>query len=66
MATQNRFARKEQSLLSDLLKAFDEIESSHKSDIISPKRPIFIHVRATYSGLPSNISTMIRPLFAVL
>ena len=31
----------EQTLLLDLLKAFDLIESSHKSQFSSPKRPIF-------------------------
>jgi len=34
-----------------------QIESSHKSDILFPKRPIFLHTWTTCSELPSNIST---------
>ena len=47
-----------QSLLFDLLKAFDQIESIHKSDLFYPKIPTFLHACATCSELPSNISTM--------
>ena len=47
-----------QSGLFDLFMAFDKIESGHKSDVFSPKRPVFLHACATYSELPSNISTM--------
>ena len=52
-------AHEELSLLSDLLKAFDKIESSHKSHIFYPKGPIFLHACATCSQLPSNLSTII-------
>ena len=38
-------------MLFDLLKAFDKTETSHKSDIFSPKEPIFVHDRATCSEL---------------
>ena len=51
---------KDQSLLFDLLKAFALIESSHKSDLIPPKRPIFLPACAKCSELPSYISTMGR------
>ena len=40
--------------------AFDYIESSHKSNIVVRKRPIFLHACAICSGLPSSISTMIH------
>ena len=43
--------------LFDLFKAFDWIENSHKSDLFSPKRPIFLNVCAMLHELPSNIST---------
>ena len=33
---------KEQSMIIDLFKAFDLFEVSHKSDILSSKRPIFL------------------------
>ena len=42
----------------DLLKAFDNIDSSHKSDIFALKKPILLHACATCSELPSNIVTM--------
>ena len=58
MVILNRFACKEQSLLFDLFKAIDQIESSHKSEVFSLKRLIFLHACATCSELPSNISTM--------
>ena len=48
-------AGKEQSLLFDLFKAFDYIESSHKSDVFSPKIHIFLHACVTSSELPFNI-----------
>ena len=51
----NSCARKEQSLLFDLFKAFDKVESRQKS---GPKRRIFLHACSTCSELPSNISTM--------
>ena len=40
----------------NLFKAFDLIKSSHKSDIFSPKRHIFLYACAICSELPSNIS----------
>ena len=46
------------TLLFGLFKAFDYIGSSRESDFFSPTRPIFLHACATYSKLPSNISTM--------
>ena len=64
---------KEQSLLFDLLKEFDQIESSQKLDFwglyavpnkqtkpgfFFSKGPIFLHSCATCSELPSNISPM--------
>ena len=55
----NRCACREQSLLFDLCKSFDKFESSHKSDIFYPKRPIFLHACATGSELTSNIIIMI-------
>ena len=49
------------NLLSDLFKAFDLIESSHKSNFFAPKIHIFfLHANATCSELPSDISTMVR------
>ena len=36
-------APKEQSLLFDLFRAFDENESSHTSDFFSPEKSIFLH-----------------------
>ena len=50
----NWCARKVQSVLFDLIKAFDQ---SHIR-LFSPKRPILLNARATYYELPSNISTM--------
>ena len=47
---------KEQSLLFDLFKAFDQIESIHESDFFSPKRPIFLHACVTCPELPYDIS----------
>ena len=49
---------KVQSLIFVLLKAFDWIESSHKSGSFSRKRLIFFHACASFSELPSNLSTM--------
>ena len=61
---------KEQSLLFDLFKAFDLIESSHKLDYFSsPKRPIFLHAYATSSvellskGCVIKLSLCIVPFF---
>ena len=48
-----------------LFKAFDWIESSHKADFFSPKRPTFIYVCATCSELPSNMRTMVNISFAI-
>ena len=58
----------EQSLLFDMFKAFDYIESNYKLDIISPKKKsIFLHAFALYSKSPSNVSTMGREgIYAVL
>ena len=54
-----RCARTEQSLLFSLIKAFDQIQSSHTSDFFfSPKGNIHLHACATCSNLPSNIITM--------
>ena len=39
------------------LKTFDQLENSHKSDIFSLERPIFLC--ATWSELPPNISNMV-------
>ena len=41
-----------------LFNAFYKIESSHKSDNFSPKRPIFLYACATHSEKPSYIRTM--------
>ena len=46
---------KEQSLLFDLFKAFDKIESSYKSDFKQFNKSIFLHACATCYELPSNI-----------
>ena len=44
----NRCALMEKSLLFDRFKAFDQIESSHKSDFFfSQKRTVFLHAGAT-------------------
>ena len=48
----SRCARKEQSLLFDLYKAFDQIESIQKLNF-SPRRPIFLHVWARFYKLPA-------------
>ena len=45
------------SVIFDLYKAFDLIESSHKSDLYYPKYFFFLHACATWYGLPSKIST---------
>ena len=45
----NRCARKEQSLLFDLFKAFDQIESSLR-------KTYFLHVCASCSEIPSNVN----------
>ena len=50
--------RKEQPLLLDLFKTFDQIESCYKSDIFCAKR----HAYAACFELHSNISTMKIPL----
>ena len=47
---------KKRFLLWYLFKAFDEIESSHKSDFLSLKRPIFLHACAAFIDFPSNMS----------
>ena len=52
-------ARKEQPLLFGLFKAFDKIKSRQRSKSFPQKRPIVLHVCATYSELPSNISTIL-------
>ena len=46
------------SLLFDLFKTFNQIQSSHKVDQFYPKRPIFLHESAACSELPYDISTM--------
>ena len=46
-------------VLFDLYKAIDDIESTHKSYLFLPERPIFLHACAICSELPSNISTLI-------
>ena len=51
----NRCARKEQALLFDLFKAFDEIGCIYNN---SPTSPTFLHACATCSEIPSDISTM--------
>ena len=48
----------EQSLLFDLLKVFDPIESAVKNRIFSLKSSILLHLCVISSELPSNISTM--------
>ena len=48
-----------QSLLFDLFKAFDLSERSHNLDFFSAKRPIILHVCATCSEQPFQISTMV-------
>ena len=45
-------------MLFDLFKAFDKIESSHKSFFFSEKTYNYLHACATCSDLSSNISTM--------
>ena len=40
-------------------------ESDHKADVFFyPKRPIFLHACASFSGLPSNTSTRSVPLLS--
>ena len=59
MVTQKkRCARKEQTLLFDLYKSFDQFESG-TNRVFLPKRPIFHHACAAFNELPSNISTMV-------
>ena len=41
-----------------MFKSFNYIESSHKWDFFLRKIPIFFHEYATYSKLPSDVSTM--------
>ena len=53
--------QKEIEMLYDLFKAFDQIESSHKSEFFSPKRLMFLNAFETFSELPSNISTRKEP-----
>ena len=60
MVTQNSCACKEQSKIFHLLKAFDK--SKHKQ-FFSPKRPLFLHSYATFSELPSNLSTINKGKF---
>ena len=50
--------KQKQSMLFDLFKAFDQIQSSHKSDIFYSKKTNFISSRATCCRLLSDISTM--------
>ena len=53
----NRCARKEQSLLFDMFEAFEWIGSSHKSGVFFiKKKTFFVHVCATCSELPYNIT----------
>ena len=52
------YVRKEQFMLIDLFKAFDQMESNNKSDIFSPKRSFFLHAHARCSELPIYVSTM--------
>ena len=56
-----RCARKAQSLLFDLCKAFDQFESRHKSGIVT-RKDLFSIMRAQHlmsNELPSNITTMV-------
>ena len=46
-------------MLFDLFKAFDKIESSHKSDFLPRKDQFFSNACATCPELPSNIRTMV-------
>ena len=57
----NRCARKKQFLLFNLFEAYDQIESSHESELFCPKRSIFFHACVASSELPSNTSSMITP-----
>ena len=59
----NRCTSRQQSLLFDLFKAFGQIESSHKSEFLFPKRLTFLYLCGTYSEVLSNISTIQRTLF---
>ena len=52
-------ARKDQFLLFDLFRAFEQ--RAVTDWMFYPKRPIFLHVCPTYSELPSNTSTMDAP-----
>ena len=54
----------EQSLLFELYKAFDHIESSKKFGFFLRKGPIFLNTCVTCSDLSSNISTMVIPKFS--
>ena len=49
-------------MLFDLFKAFDLIESSHKSNYFS-RRHIFLRTCATCSKLPFNINTIVEDTF---
>ena len=49
---------KKQSLLFDLCKVFDQIQSSHKLDIFLFKKTFFLHTWAKYYELPSYIGSM--------
>ena len=51
-------ARKEQSLLFDLLKAFDYVKSGHKYVFFSPRMPMFLNPLEKCPEIPSNMSTM--------
>ena len=52
----NRGTRKEQSLLSDLFKAFAQIESNQKSAFFSRIRPIFLHAKKCSEYFSENKS----------
>ena len=48
MAAQKWCARKDKSLLFDILMEFDEIENSHKLDIFIRKKKLFSFIRAQH------------------
>ena len=54
----NRCARKEQSLLFDMFKPFNKIESSHKSDFFLSLKNLFRSCKCNNTEFPSNISIM--------
>ena len=55
----NKYARKEQSELLDLFKAFNEIKAVANLFFFY-KRHIFLHTCELCSGLPSNVSNVIN------